>query len=642
MGQGVYYGTVIETNATNTSLAAGYMRVSIPYLIADEVYAEIPFAGTTAPPNGTTAVVGFSPDGNLISLGFIGWESSGGGGAGTQGPQGFQGNAGANGSRGYQGYQGTAGGQGAGGALGYWGSFYDTTTQSCATTNTAYGVLCNTTAGSNGVNVDPVIKSRLIFDHSGVYNLQFSSQFENQGGGGSGTTVRIWLRVNGTNIVESAGSVDVNNNSPLVVSSWNYVLQLYANDYVELMWATTNTHIVMLHNTTATPAPGTPSVIFTATQVMYTQEGPQGFSGAQGYQGNQGSTGIFEGATPPGDVTLVWADTSSPYQVGPQGYQGYQGAGYQGSQGSQGYQGVTGVYVNATAPSNTSLVWADTSTAFSVGPQGYQGATGSQGNQGSTGPQGSQGTQGTNGSQGSTGTQGLQGYQGYQGYQGKTGVYVNATAPTDTSLVWADTSTAFSVGPQGYQGNQGNQGAGYQGVQGATGSQGYQGNQGLTGAGTQGSQGASGSQGNQGAQGAAGSAPNAWTTGQYTTNVTISSTNVNAVNPGSQNVTVSGFTTYFVIYNCNESANASTTGRAINLYFIATGGSITGVGSTSSNVLILGNTNNVTGVRANHAGSTIITTSTTGSVTFTPWMYLGGTTDTVSMALFSMQVIGIR
>ena len=154
-----------------------------------------------------------------------------------------------------------------------------------------------------------------------------------------------------------------------------------------------------------------------------------------------------------------------------------------------------------TAVSNT---WYTDKTAIYVpipGPQGYQGAQGSHGNQGTQGfqgvlgAQGAQGPQGYQGSQGNQGNQGYQGSQGYQGvlgaqgYQGYQGVVSGTTPPSDTGILWLD-SSASGYGTQGPQG--------YQGFQGATGSQGFQGNQG--------NQGNNGNQGYpiglQGAQGA--------------------------------------------------------------------------------------------------------------------------------------------
>lgn len=138
-----------------------------------------------------------------------------------------------------------------------------------------------------------------------------------------------------------------------------------------------------------------------------------------------------------------------------------------------------------------------------------------------------------------------------------------------------------------------------------------------------------------------GSANSVWATSQYTSNVTISSTQAAAVNPGSQTLTVSGYTNYWVTYTFNQSANATAAGRAINFYLTTSSGTLSGVGSGTGSIFIAGNTSAVTSTRPGYSFTTLISSSTTGSITLTPYLYLGGTTDTVSCSLFYMSIVGI-
>lgn len=169
---------------------------------------------------------------------------------------------------------------GAGGALGYYGSFYDMSDQSAVANDTATAMLIRTSSEENGVSI--ANNSRITFAHAGTYNIQFSAQLHNQGGGGSGE-VDIWFRMNGTDIPNSNTQVTVQTNNPYVVAAWNYVTTVNDNDYIEIMWSTSTTtirieaipEVVGLH-------PAVPSVIATAHQIMYTQVGPQGPQGAPG------------------------------------------------------------------------------------------------------------------------------------------------------------------------------------------------------------------------------------------------------------------------------------------------------------------------------------------------------------------------
>ena len=151
-------------------------------------------------------------------------------------------------------------------ATGYYGSFYDMNTQRVATGGANAAMMFATTAESNGVIIDSGANTHVKFLYSGTYNIQFSSQFHNTGGGGSGTVVTIWGALNGTKLANTGGAVTVNTNSPYVIAAWNYILTVNAGDYFEMYWLADNENIVMeaeqpnLH-------PGIPSVILTAQQV---------------------------------------------------------------------------------------------------------------------------------------------------------------------------------------------------------------------------------------------------------------------------------------------------------------------------------------------------------------------------------------
>ena len=146
-----------------------------------------------------------------------------------------------------------------------YGSFYDTTDQFAAVANTAYGMTFNTTdtVATSGFSIGSPT-SRIYTDRTDVYNIQFSAQLLSNSGGTH--TVWIWFRKNGTDIADSTTKVTVEGNNTAVVAAWNYVLQLNATDYFEIMWASNDTH-VYLHEEAATGLhPRIPSVILTVTK----------------------------------------------------------------------------------------------------------------------------------------------------------------------------------------------------------------------------------------------------------------------------------------------------------------------------------------------------------------------------------------
>ena len=143
-----------------------------------------------------------------------------------------------------------------------YGTFYDTTTQTAAAINTAYALTFNSTNLSNSVYIGSPT-SRIYVAKDGVYDLQFSAQLDNTSGGNH--LIFIWLRINGVDVANSAGQVRLKGTDGELVTSWNYVEQLRAGDYAELMWSVSDTSVQILAQAAAAPVPAIPSIILTVT-----------------------------------------------------------------------------------------------------------------------------------------------------------------------------------------------------------------------------------------------------------------------------------------------------------------------------------------------------------------------------------------
>lgn len=143
-----------------------------------------------------------------------------------------------------------------------YGSFYDTSTQTAAATGTAYPITLNSTSITEGVYIGTPT-SRVYVDRVGTYNFQFSAQLL-KGGGGSGN-VYIWYRINGADIANSATIVTLAGSSSASVAAWNFVVEMNAGDYFELVWSTDNTSCQIHAAAASAPVPAIPSVILTVT-----------------------------------------------------------------------------------------------------------------------------------------------------------------------------------------------------------------------------------------------------------------------------------------------------------------------------------------------------------------------------------------
>ena len=148
-----------------------------------------------------------------------------------------------------------------------YGAFQSTVDQTAAAANTAYAMTLNTTDYANGVSV--ASSSRITVADSGIWNLQWSGQFENPDS--QDHDARVWLKINGTVVVGSTGFFAVPSKHGSVnghaLIGWNYFLSLNANDYVELWWETDSTQVSIQTYAAAGNYPSTASLIATLSFV---------------------------------------------------------------------------------------------------------------------------------------------------------------------------------------------------------------------------------------------------------------------------------------------------------------------------------------------------------------------------------------
>jgi len=143
-----------------------------------------------------------------------------------------------------------------------YGSFYDTTTQIAAVINTAYAITFNSTDMSQGV-YRGTPTSRIYVDTPNVYDIQFSAQLDKTSGGTG--NVWIWLRKNGADVANTASQIRMQGNDAEQVAAWNFLLDMNAGDYFELMWEVDAVDIQITTFAATAVHPAVPSVILTVT-----------------------------------------------------------------------------------------------------------------------------------------------------------------------------------------------------------------------------------------------------------------------------------------------------------------------------------------------------------------------------------------
>jgi len=152
---------------------------------------------------------------------------------------------------------------------GNYGAFEYTGTQTITNAALEYTFPWNVRDFSNGITISDT--TRINFSTTGVYNIQWSGQFQNTNN--VAKDVYVWLAINGAHVVGSTGvatipgrhgSLDGHN-----IVGWNYFLKFTAGQYLEIQWGAETTDVSLQSYTAgASPTrPTTAALILTAQQI---------------------------------------------------------------------------------------------------------------------------------------------------------------------------------------------------------------------------------------------------------------------------------------------------------------------------------------------------------------------------------------
>lgn len=144
-----------------------------------------------------------------------------------------------------------------------YGAFQSNTTQS-GSAGVSQSIELEITDSASGVICDALsLYKQIRVVNAGVYQIQFSAQFNGNGGA---DTVYVWFKKNGTNIADSATKLYVGNNTEGVMTV-PFVVEAAANDYYELVWQNTTGNGVLQAYNASGNIPTIPSIIVTVTQL---------------------------------------------------------------------------------------------------------------------------------------------------------------------------------------------------------------------------------------------------------------------------------------------------------------------------------------------------------------------------------------
>lgn len=138
------------------------------------------------------------------------------------------------------------------------GLFYSTVNQTAAAINTGYAVEFENTYIGNGVSIGGVDSTRITVSADGVYNFQVTLQTAHTNA--SDAKVTTWINKNGTDVPYGGQIQTVKGNATRALY-WNFSIDLLADEYIEMYWATDDTTLSLYTEAATTPHPGVPSTI---------------------------------------------------------------------------------------------------------------------------------------------------------------------------------------------------------------------------------------------------------------------------------------------------------------------------------------------------------------------------------------------
>lgn len=149
----------------------------------------------------------------------------------------------------------------------YYGEFSRTTNLSAAVIDTAYAIELTNTEVAGGVVLQGSPLNQIKVPQSGLY--QFIVRYQLTSTNSSAKTARFWFRKNGTtDYANSTTLISVTGNNDYAAVTQAEFFSLAANDYIQLMWAVSDTALSLAAAAATGYAPTAAAVLLTVTQVQ--------------------------------------------------------------------------------------------------------------------------------------------------------------------------------------------------------------------------------------------------------------------------------------------------------------------------------------------------------------------------------------
>jgi hypothetical protein len=146
-----------------------------------------------------------------------------------------------------------------------YGSFYTTTTFTAAAANTAYPITWTNVVAESHVTRDDTNTSRIYFDHAATFQIDFSCEL--QSNNNSAKSIYIFPRINGVDIPYSTIKHSIKDSGESKVVSRSGIFTVSAGDYLEAIYAVTDTALRIQGSAATAFAPAAASATLMVTEV---------------------------------------------------------------------------------------------------------------------------------------------------------------------------------------------------------------------------------------------------------------------------------------------------------------------------------------------------------------------------------------
>jgi hypothetical protein len=146
----------------------------------------------------------------------------------------------------------------------HYGSFKNSTDIIAADINTPYNIPMDVTIRQRGFELTGVSDSRVTCEVSGLYT--FAATYHITSTNAATKDIFFWIRKNGIDFPFSTHRKSISGNGTLDTFSTTWSVSLLSGEYVQLMWATTNTTVSLTASPAIAFAPSSPSVSLVVTQ----------------------------------------------------------------------------------------------------------------------------------------------------------------------------------------------------------------------------------------------------------------------------------------------------------------------------------------------------------------------------------------